>query len=844
MAGRRRTLYVPISLLAVLAVLTTYMAVSHSLITNQNNALVSHTYQVIDANQRTFVAIQNAEIHTRAYVLTGDESYRRAFKTSTETFGSALAELERLVRDNASQTARVAALRAAAQARLATLASAQALAAAGQPDLATATVEGGRSGDRIGPLRATVREIGAEERRLLAERSEQVLAEEHRGFLFAGLLSLVVLLALGFAIAAMVRANRALTAEVQRRAEAEAAQREAAELLRTVFLHAPEYLVMIDVADGAFRVADINPAFERASGLKAGRVRGADVRQAFGVHGERLHELYGRVAGEDRVLSITERIEEFPGGPMTLETVLAPVRDSGGRLVRIISSSRDITAREAMEQQLRQAQRMEAVGQLTGGVAHDFNNLLQVIGANLEMISPVVADNPKAHKQLRNAIHGAGRAAQLTRQMLAFARRQPLEPRVVNLGRLVGDMAEMMRRTIGESVEIETVIAGGLWNTIADPAQVESAVLNLAINARDAMPDGGRLTIELANAALDDAYAEIEGDVSAGQYVMLAVSDTGAGMPADVAARVFEPFFTTKAEGKGTGLGLSMVYGFVKQSNGHVKIYSEPGAGTTVKIYLPRSRKAVEDQLAPAEAPPPAGGQTILVVEDDEAVRAAAVSMLQDIGYRCIEADSAKAGLDIVQTDAQIDLLFTDVIMPGSLKTRDFTAQAAALRPGLPVLYTSGYTENAIVHHGRLDEGVHLLSKPYSRNDLARKVAQILNAARTTVLVVEDDALVRSAAADMLSDMNLAVIAVADAPAALAHLESGARVDVLFTDVGLPGMRGPALAEAARAMRPGLKVVFASGYGGGEETDAVEGAWRLGKPYQQRDLVKLMKAVL
>ena len=372
---------------------------------------------------------------------------------------------------------------------------------------------------------------------------------------------------------------------------------------------------------------------------------------------------------------------------------------------------------------------MEAIGQLTGGVAHDFNNLLQVIRGNLELLQRSVEGDERGELRLKNAIFGAERAAQLTRQLLAFARRQPLEPKVVNLSRLVSDMADLLRRTLGESIEVETVVAGGLWNTIADPAQVESALLNLALNARDAMPTGGRLTVEITNAVLDEAYARNANDVAPGQYVMLAVTDTGDGMSEEVRARVFEPFFTTKTEGKGTGLGLSMVYGFVKQSNGHIQIYSEPGSGTTVKIYLPRSR---QPETAPAPPPPPETtadrGLTILVVEDEAAVREAAVAMLDELGYRALEAVDAQSALALVEGGAEIDLVFTDVVMPGPLRTREFAQALKALRPELPVLFTSGYTDNAIIHQGRLDEGVHLISKPYARAELARRLAQLLPA--------------------------------------------------------------------------------------------------------------------
>ena len=845
MGGNRRQIIAPIVLLVLLACLTAYMAISHSLARATSERWVAHTYLVIDTVQRAFGSVQEAESAQRAFLLTDDASYTAPFNASIETARARLDELTALVKDNPAQVERVVALKAAVEGRFTSLNTTLALARNRQRESAMAFVVSGPGRGQMSAVRELARQIGAEERRLLVDRTARADAEEIRGFVIAGVLSLLVLLALGGAVIALVRSNRVLREEIARRLAAEQAEKTSAELIHTVFNNTPEYLVLIDVCDdGVFRVADLNPAFEKATGIKARRARGRDVRDVFGANGARVHGYYAQVVAEKRAMTVSEPIADLGPAPITWETRMAPVSDADGKIIRIVGSSRDVTEREALESQLRRAQRMEAVGQLTGGVAHDFNNLLQVIRANLEMIGPALAADPTAHKRLRNAIHGADRAAQLTRQMLAFARRQPLEPKVVNLGRLVSDMAEMMRRTIGEAVEIETVIGGGLWNTIADPAQVESAVLNLAINARDAMPGGGKLTIELANTALDDVYALRDQEIVPGQYVMLAVSDTGEGMAAETVARVFEPFFTTKVDGKGTGLGLSMVYGFVKQSNGHVQIYSEPGSGTTVKIYLPRSRKAEEATLEAPVIGSIGQDQVILVVEDEEAVRTAAVAMLEDMGYRCLQASSASAALDIVRSGEAIDLLFTDVVMPGALKTRDFVAEAEALRPGLPVLYTSGYTENAIVHHGRLDEGVSLLSKPYGRNDLARKVAALIGAARATVLVVEDDGLVRAAAIDMISELGFAVVGVEDAPAALAHLESGARIDVLFTDVGLPGMRGPALAAAARDIRPDLKVVFASGYGETEETGAVHGALHLAKPYQRQSLAKLLTNLL
>jgi CheY-like chemotaxis protein/nitrogen-specific signal transduction histidine kinase len=505
---------------------------------------------------------------------------------------------------------------------------------------------------------------------------------------------------------------------------------------------------------------------------------------------------------------------------------------------RIIGSSRDVTEREEAQDRSRRAQRMEAVGHLTGGVAHDFNNLLQVIRGNLELAASQIEDREEAAQRVRNALRGADRAGQLTRQLLAFARRQPLEPKVINLGRLVTDMAEMLRRTLGEGVEVETVAAGGLWNTMADPAQVESAILNLAINARDAMPAGGRLTIEITNAVLDSGALLNDPDIEPGQYVLLAVSDTGHGMSGETVSKVFEPFFTTKGEEKGTGLGLSMVYGFVKQSHGHIQIYSEVDQGTTLKIYLPRSRQA-----APAVELAPVGSlrgrsEVILVVEDDDLVRASSVGMLRDLGYTCLHASDGASALAILEQGTRVDLLFTDVVMPGPVKSRDLAAHAKRLIPGLPVLFTSGYTDNAIVHHGRLDPGVQLISKPYAREELARKMRGLLKGREPVVLVVEDDALVRLSAVDMVGALGFRAVQAADAEAALDILRGPERIDVLFTDVGLPGMRGPELARAAAALRPGLKVVFASGYG--ESDPDLEGVVQLGKPYEQDQLAQVL----
>jgi len=382
------------------------------------------------------------------------------------------------------------------------------------------------------------------------------------------------------------------------------------------------------------------------------------------------------------------------------------------------------------EEALRQAQKMEAVGQLTGGVAHDFNNLLQVIVGNLELLQRGLSDHSeRLRRAASQAMNGAQRAAALTQRLLAFSRRQPLDPKPIDVNVLVTGMSDLLHRTLGETVQVETVRGAGLWRVEADPNELEATLLNLAVNARDAMPDGGRLTIETANAHIDDAYAANHVEVRPGQYVSILVSDTGGGMDAVTAGRVFEPFFTTKPIGRGTGLGLSQVYGFVKQSGGHVKIYSEVGEGTTVKIYLPRWSGGEANPSTEFEEiiPEADSGEIVLVVEDDDDVRASTVEALRELGYRVIEAHDGLSALRRLQDQTKIDLLFTDVVLPGGMTGAQLAAKARALRPDLKVLFTTGYARNAIVHQGRLDPGVQLLTKPFSFSELAGKVRDVID---------------------------------------------------------------------------------------------------------------------
>jgi PAS domain S-box-containing protein len=384
----------------------------------------------------------------------------------------------------------------------------------------------------------------------------------------------------------------------------------------------------------------------------------------------------------------------------------------------------------ANEEALRQAQKMEAVGQLTGGVAHDFNNILQVIVGNLEVIRRLApADESRIQRSTEQALNGARQASSLTQRLLAFSRRQPLDPKPIDVNSLVNGMSELLNRSLGETISVETVRGAGLWKIEADANALESAILNLAVNARDAMAQGGKLTIETMNAYIDEAYAVTHAEVVPGQYVLISVSDTGVGMDSETMRRAFEPFFTTKPVGQGTGLGLSQVYGFVKQSGGHVKIYSEVGQGTTVKIYLPRLERSEEEHDPQPSVPVPEGNahETILVVEDDANVRSYSVEALRDLGYRVIEAADGPSALRVLQTKTPVDLLFTDVVLPGGMTGAQVASQARELRPGLRVLFTTGYARNAIFHHGRLDKGVQLITKPFSFTDLAAKVRDVLD---------------------------------------------------------------------------------------------------------------------
>ena len=703
---------------------------------------------------------------------------------------------------------------------------------------------------------------------------------------------------------ALARVNARLATEVEQRT----AERDR---LHQLFQQAPSFMAILRGKDHVFEL--VNDSYTQMVGRRD--LIGRPVREALPeVEGQGYFELLDGVLSKGEAFvgrNLPVQIHRTEGGPQEerfVNLIYQPILEDDGAASGIFVNGFDVThqkraedqlqqlnatleqrvaertealgealgrlrretaEREAAENALRQAQKMEALGKLTGGVAHDFNNLLQVISGNLQLLSNDVAGSERAERRIQNALAGVTRGSKLASQLLAFGRRQPLEPKVVNIGRFIKGMDDMLRRALGEEIEIETVVSGGLWNTLVDPGQIENAILNLAINARDAMDGRGKLTIEAGNAFLSDDYATVNEDVVPGQYVMVAVTDTGCGMSADLIERVFEPFFSTKPEGKGTGLGLSMVYGLVKQSGGHIKVYSEVGDGTTVKLYLPRVLQS-EDVLTDTTKLPVRGGtETVLVAEDDDEVRETAVALLSELGYRVLKARDAASALSVIESGVPIDLLFTDVVMPGPLRSPELARKAKERLPNLAVLFTSGYTENAIVHGGRLDPGVELLGKPYTREQLARKVRHVLGnqaqqriaasrlaeshdrprpspppqASGLTILLVEDDDLIRSSTAEILTDAGHLVVEAHDAETAMQAL-TACPVDVLLADVGLPRVSGVELADQARARRPELQIVFATGDDAASADAARLGARLLVKPYKPEELTAALAGLI
>jgi signal transduction histidine kinase/DNA-binding response OmpR family regulator len=566
------------------------------------------------------------------------------------------------------------------------------------------------------------------------------------------------------------------------------------------------------------------------------------------------------------------------GGAQRWIVVEACHEMDGGGAPRFAGVAMDVTGPRLVEEQLRQSQKMEAIGKLTGGVAHDFNNILQVISGNLQMLASAHAGDALTTRRLAATMDAVERGARLSSQLLSFARSRPLHPTVLHLPEVLRKFDAMLRRTLGETIVIETRVAADLWPTLADAGQLENTLLNIALNSRDAMQGahGGKLTIDMSNAVIDQRYASAHGELLPGDYVAIAISDTGGGMSAETAARAFDPFFTTKPVGQGSGLGLSMAYGFVRQSAGHIEIRSEAGDGTTVKLYLPRGegegdgRRAGAEQASATPAAIAGGSETILVVEDDLQVQDTVSEVLGSLGYRVLRANDGAGALAILRSGVHIDLLFTDVIMPGAVRTPDLAGLARELSPGIEILFTSGYTENAVVHGGPLDLSDALIRKPYRQEDLARKIRAALDrprepaaaaepdsgavdsgdvaaaappsepaAQRRAVLVVEDMEDARLLACELIDFLGHETAGAASAEDALTLL-AARRFDVLLTDIKLPGMSGNRLAEHVASRYPGIKIVFASGYGARLRISSDIDSTFLPKPY---DLEQLKKAL-
>ena len=622
----------------------------------------------------------------------------------------------------------------------------------------------------------------------------------------------------GLALAQLVEERTVDLKDAEKRVASEAEGRREMDALYAAYIdNTVDGVFMVDATPGRPIVVEtVNRVMERALGWTREAMRGRGVADILPPDTARRLSEKIAICAETREPLRYEQATELDGEERVYEVALSPVPSSDGATVRVVGSARDLTERRQAEQQLRQAQKMEAIGQLTGGVAHDFNNLLQVVKGNLDLLASELSAimTPAIDRRLRDAMSGADRGAKLTRQLLAFSRRQPLTPKPTDIGALVMSMADLFDRTLGETIEVEISRDAGHWTALVDSAQLENAVLNLAINGRDAMPDGGKLSISVRHLP-----AAGERD----ERIEIAVTDVGAGMSKALLARVFEPFFSTKPEGRGTGLGLPQVQGFIEQSHGSIDIESAPGRGTIVRLILPRSAiaAAAEPEREIEDEPTAGQGERILLLEDDDAVRRAVADLVTSLGYRVTTASSTREGVAALERGDRFDLLLSDVVMPGAPTPPDFARLAREIQPSLKVLFMSGYAENVIVHQGRVDADVHLLEKPYRKDQLARKLKQLLPdapqdaapapTAPLRILMVEDEPLIAMSVSDLLASFGHTVTEAKNAAAARAAFDSGKPFDVVLTDLGLPDMDGAALAEVLRRERPGVPIVFATG---------------------------------
>jgi len=710
---------------------------------------VGHTFEVLNRLADMRLLIRRAESAARGFVLAGDPNLAKEYNEVNAQIGQAFAELKKDISDNPAQIQLLEETEAVVVRRLAVTSEMLRLQSSHDTDGIAALLSKAEARSLMETVAANFDRLIDTERDLLTVRSENsrrtgavLLAINLSG---AGLILLLVALLVAEGRRAKLALETSLSASQAAKASLEGAiaertahlvaanerLRHSTSVLQGTFNSMAEAVLVVDTKG---EVLLSNPAGERMLHFKPGmnletlraisavyRSDGTTPIPTVDLPGSRI--LRGELYVEEEIV-----LRPKSGrAPVHLIVSGRALRDKSGAIRGAALVYHNVTKARETERQLRESQRLDAIGKLTGGIAHDFNNMLTVISGTTEMLVAELEDQPELKSIAGLIDEAAERCAELIKHLLAFARKQPLQPRNVDVNAAVTDIAKLLRPTLGEQIEIETVLATDVTAAHIDPSQLANAMLNMAINARDAMPDGGKLLLETDSVFLDKAYADANGDVRPGAYVMIAVSDSGSGMSAEVRDKAFEPFFTTKEVGKGSGLGLSMVYGFVKQSGGHIKIYSEVGHGTTIKLYLPPATEVVE-AIGPAAAPIEGGAETVLVVEDDAFVRNFVVAQLQGLGYRTFAAADGNAALEIVARGEPFDLLLTDVIMPG-MSGRELAEVVQRLRPGVKVLYTSGYTDNAIVHHGRLDEGVLLLAKPYRKPELAAMVRRALGPA-------------------------------------------------------------------------------------------------------------------
>ena len=708
---------------------------------------VDHTLAVLQKFSDMRFLISSAVSASRAFLLSDNPNYVAEFNESRDRIGPSLDELIETTKDNPVQTQLLENTRELIARRLAVSGELIRLHAAGDSAAIAALNAKAEGRAAMDAISANFDRLAAEEQRLLAIRS--ATSRQTRvillGIDLVGVLLILLLAAIlvrdvrrssrtmETSLSASRAENETLEAAVTDRTEhllaAHEELRRSASVLQGTFNSMAEAVLVIDTK-GVVVLANAaaQTVLTYRPGMNTEQLRKTTViYRGDGTTLMPSDELPSSCALRGEHFDGKELISHRHGSGEIVHLVVsgAPLHDASGAISGAALVYHDITAARDTERLLQQAQKLDAIGKLTGGVAHDFNNMLTVITGTTETLVAGLARQPELQNVARLIDDAAERCAELIKHLLAFARKQTLQPRNVDINNAVLDIEKLLRPTLGEQIEIETILERGNTTSHIDPSLLANSVLNMAINARDAMPGGGKLLLETRNVVLDEAYAEANVDVRPGPYVMLAVSDTGTGMPADIRDKVFEPFFTTKEVGKGSGLGLSMVYGFVKQSGGHIKIYSEPGHGTTIRLYLPPAA-AGADAALPAAAPIAGGSETILVVEDDPLVRNFVVAQLHGLGYRTIAAADSRAAMALVENGEPFDLLFTDVVLSGGMTGRQLAEAVAKRRPGLKVLYTSGYTDNSIVHHGRLDRGVLLLTKPYRKTQLAQMIRQAL----------------------------------------------------------------------------------------------------------------------